>query len=402
MKKVTIEKSNSTKIAEEITITSEEENALRQIKTMRDLVFLHLKYWCSDQEKFKLTKNFSSWNELQKVNKKSDTSNTLDLQIECHAFAEQFESSYYKSLHEKIKLIKTIFNANKKIDFTNYEEAIFWYKLLIKMKLNSKIWNLITHAKNFERTGFIDIYKRLNHVNKRALLIEEIDFFMDDYKKIIEHQLGASMSNQCYRNMKDITQRDILGLLLFFDQMQDHVAKSLEEMQILSTEELLNSPDAIQLATDYRFYLREIFDNVNAAIKKVNQKYFGPPSSENSVEPSNENNDQETSLLGNSSEPKGSPTTKNHLDIYGEDAVIIRYLITELKELDFNYYRDLTMDNYEDLILKHPADLSDAVYKKRFEKIRDDLKTIICRSPKFLEYLMDHTSLCWDLDIILL
>ena len=150
MEKVTIEKNNSTEIAEAITITSEEENALRQIKTMRDLVFLHLKYRCSDQEKFKLTQNFSSWNELQKANKKNDTSAPLDLQIECHAFAEQFESSYYKSLHEKIKLIKTIFNADKKIDFTNYEEAIFWYRHLIKMKLNSKIWNLITHAKNFE------------------------------------------------------------------------------------------------------------------------------------------------------------------------------------------------------------------------------------------------------------
>ena len=141
---------------------------------------------------------------------------------------------------------------------------------------------------------------------------------------------------------------------------------------------------------------------MNAAIKKVNQKYFGPSSSENSAEPSNENNDQETALLENSSEPKGSPTTQNYLDIYGEDAVIIRYLITELKELDFNYYRDLTMDNYKDLIIKRPANLSDAVYQKRCAKIREDLITIISRSPKFLEYLKDHTSLCWDLDIIFL
>ena len=60
------------------------------------------------------------------------------------------------------------------------------------------------------------------------------------------------------------------------------------------------------------------------------------------------------------------------------------------------------MDNYEDLILKRPADLSDAVYQKRYEKIRDDLKTIICRSPEILEYIKGLPSLLWDLDIILL
>ena len=125
MEPVTIEKSTTTQTTTEITITPEEENSLHQVKSMRDLVFLYLKYRCTDQEKFKLTQTFSSWNEIQKVNKTHDSNATLDLQTECHAFVEQFESNYYKSLHEKIKLIKTIFNADKKLIFLIMKKQFF-------------------------------------------------------------------------------------------------------------------------------------------------------------------------------------------------------------------------------------------------------------------------------------
>lgn len=388
-------------------ITEKEENALRKIKSIKELVFLFYKY----QLNYMIPREFSSWEDLTTFVKKSVyTSADKDFQNKCKAFIRKFERSHYKEMHYKISLMRTNFNADKDIDVSNYEEAIFWYKILIKFQVNFELWNSIALVKNYDQIGFICLYREMKSVKEKAQLLEAIDFFMDEYKKIIAQQQGEQMSDQCYDNMKNVTQRDVLNVLLYFELIPGHMAN---EPKMLSISEVLNSTKAAKLADDYRSYLDTVFNSFKALIKYVNHIFLEKSSldksllipipdsiQDTSLENSSQSNDQETPSFNDSDEQKDSSATENNYDSYGAQTIIMQYIIAELKEIDWHFYKELTLGNYESFINDDPPNVSEAVCQERWVKIGKDIKTIVKRSPKLLKYLKDNSSFAWEFGVI--
>ena len=412
MENIDVVKSEIQKVDKnDIIIFETEANALRKIRSLKELVFLYYKY----RLKYMIPLEFSSWDALTtfvKTDVETDveTSSEKDFKKKCKAFIRKFEGSYYRDMHYKISCIKANFNADKDIDMSNYKEAIFWYKILIKQQENYEIWNSIALVKNYDQTGFIRLYKEMKSIQEKAQLVEAIGFFMDEYKKIIAQQRGEKMSDQCYDNMRNVTQRDVLDILLYFEQIPYHMVNA---PQILSTSETLNSSKATQLASDYRRYLNTVFYNVKTIIGRANRIFLERYSLEESLlipSPNNnkktslknqsENNDQETPLSNNSDEQKDSSATENNHDLYGEHTVVIQYVVDELKKCSRSFYKELTVENFKSFINDSPPELSRAVSQERFKKIREDVMAIMARSPKLLQYLKDNPTAFWDFDIL--
>jgi len=72
---------------------------------------------------------------------------------------------------------------------------------------------------------------------------------------------------------------------------------------------------------------------------------------------------------------------------------IIKYVVEKLQEIDYEYYKNLSVDNYEEFINGTPEGISESMQQKRFNKIQGDIKKVMADSPLLLSCMLK------DLDI---
>lgn len=367
-----------------MTITPEESECLQKVKTFKDIVFYYYKYHRHTHDDFfEKVQNFACWNELTQA-----TKNKFDQDKDIESFKYDFNDKYYKPIHQKINTIKTIFNADLQIDFTDYEEVLFWYKIIIRMYAKKSAWDKIISINNSNRIGFIQAYNSLRSLSVKNEFLDEIDYFINNYRDMLLKKQSSYHPDDCYNNMIEVTNRDILSIISEFNNID--IKRSIDKLRILSTDDLVNSRSYRAAAKEYLRYLNRITDEVSNAVEKVNKEF------EHIITfiSLREITDNKKRVASNDIK------TDVNLDSYDGDYILKQTIIEKLHETDYDFYKTLNMDTYESFINDGIPGLTDAQARQRAKKIRDDIKKIISESPRMIEYLYNHPGILLDLDIV--
>jgi hypothetical protein len=206
---------------------------------------------------------------------------------------------------------------------------------------------------------------------------------------LIKHQKGKDLAVACKQNMMEITNREILDIFWYFDSI--NISEALNNLRVLSTEALLEDPNAIELAESYRQYIDFVISGIHNTIEACNQMFsllhplfFTPNEAEE-----NESTPEEIEKVANTEES------------CHQDLQVKRYIVEKLKEINYLYYKELSVDEYGEFINTNPQGLTDAALEQHWEKYRNDIKKIIIDSPKLGQYLASHRDIFRELDIII-
>ncbi len=370
-----------------ITITQEELDYLKNIKTFKELVFCYYKYHCHTKEDFfEEVTNYATWKDIQQASKLRSGQN-----VNLVSFIGEFNDRYYNPISSKISKIKCKFNADNKIDLADFNEVQFWYKMIFRIHLMKETWDKIISIDNENRIGFVQAYNSLRSISAKKEFLEEVDYFINKYKNLLLQKKDKALPSTWFDNVMESTNRPVLEIIWSFDRID--IQKCIDELRILSTDDLINSGSYRKSSRDYVKYLKRITEEISSTVEKVNQEFKDINtfiSFENVLEgklPASADDNQELYVNEESEE---------------YNYIIEKYIVDKLHEIDYTYYKDLSIDNYESFINEDQPNLTEAQKKKRTNKIRNDIMTIIEKSPKLAKYIYDHPLILWGLDIILI
>lgn len=350
------------KMEDYIKLSEKEKEHIGKVKTFKDLVFYTRKYHPKKNDEYsEVLEKFDSLKAIQ-----TEKKNVGEYAAICESFIDAFGTSYYKDIHKRVSSIKNTFNIDK-IDISFYDEAEFWYNIILRTQTKPKSWYTIAYLCNYNRTSFVKAYKKIKTTSQKADFVNEIDFFIEHYKKVLSAKSNSYNANCWYNDVITNTNLEALKIISFFGTFD--IRKSIKDLHILSTEDMLANPNYEDTIYQYKQYLLQVYNGISDVIKTANNQY----------------KDIITPVI-----PVPDLVVKDDTTDENDTNNIIKYVVEKLQEIDYEYYKNLSVDNYEEFINGTPEGISESMQQKRFNKIQDDIKKVIVDSPKLLDNIFEN------------